>query len=354
MVLAGILSAGCVMGCASSSGAKEPAVGSASLSGGKQPIITVMTNAIGGELQHMLQAGAILQGQEMGYTVNILAPTNATNVQEVVNNFAEAQTYSDAIVFMSNDSAVERNEDYWEQVAPALSDAKSTGIPIVAMYYGGEDEGSVDAYVTSNSYRMGRAIGECIMENQPNAVVGIVQTSANNKMRKMQEKGLTEVVQENGGTVLQDEAISNWNWDSAKTLTASLLQNHPEMTTIFCASDWLAVGVAETVQEAARQDSTENTAADEGDGTTAQAVQVYASGPLTGGLSSVVSGAIKADVIEQPVQIGREAIVLADALLNGQTVEQTNRVPYLLATQENAQALLDQLTADLEAAGVTG
>ena len=101
MALAGVLTVGCAAGCAGASEQTENGSAAAS-SDTKQPIITVMTNSMGGKMQHMLQAGAILQGQELGYTINILAPNNAANTQEVINDLAAAQTYSDAIVFMPN------------------------------------------------------------------------------------------------------------------------------------------------------------------------------------------------------------------------------------------------------------
>lgn len=362
MALAGVLCAGCVMGCGSSDTAAEPAVGSASVSesGGKQPIITVITNSMGGETQHMLQAGAILQGQELGYTINILAPNDLGNTQEVVNDIAAAQTYSEAIVFMSNNNSIEPNVDYLNKLIPAISDARSAGIPIVMMYYDLNDDTLYDAFVGVNNYRMGRALGDYIAQNQPNAVVGLLQLDTVSKTYKIREQGIIESLQEHGCTLLEDEAITNWRSDTTKSLTASLLENHPEMTTIVCTADWLAQTAAKVVETAARAEVT----AEDGeeieeeldtleDGTVIpESVQVYAIGPTVNSLSAIVSGSIKAEIAQQPIQIGRDSVTVADQILKGQSVKAINRTPYVLVTQDNAQAILDQINADLLAAGI--
>lgn len=358
MMLTGILCAGCVVGCGSSESAAEPVAGSASASGNKQPIITVMTDSMGGELQHMLQAGAILQGQELGYTINILAPNNSGNKQKVVNDLAAAQTYSDAIVFMPHHNYIEPNIDYLKDIVPALSDVRSAGIPIIMLYYDVNDDTRCDTFVGTNNYRLGRELGNTIAQNQPGAVVGLLQVDTGSKTHKIREQGITESLRKRGCTVLEDEAVANWNWDTAKTVAASLLENHPEMTTIVCTSDWLAQAAAQAVQAAARtevsEESGETLLDSEYETVVAEPVQVYATGPCAGGLSAVANGTIKAEVAEQPVQIGRDSIVLADQLIRGQTVEKVNRTPYVLVTQDNAQSMLDQINADLLAAGIGG
>ena len=53
------------------------------------------------------------------------------------------------------------------------------------------------------------------------------------------------------------------------------------------------------------------------------------------------------------MQIGRDSITLADQLLNGQSVEKINRTPFVLVTQENAQALKDAISEGLAQAGLT-
>lgn len=360
MALAGILTVGCVVGCGTAENtAVQPETGSAEASSDeKQPIITVMTNSMGGETQQMLQAGAILQGQELGYTVNILAPNNATNTQEVVNDLADAQTYSDAIVFMSNSNSLGPDEEYFNLIVPALSDAKSAAIPIVMMYYSVDDDSVYDTSVSTNNYRAGRALGEVIAEEQPNAVVGVLQVDNVTKSLKVREKGILEALRENGCTVLDDEMIAEWNWDTAKALSAAMLENHPEMTTIVCASDWLAQTAVQMVQESARTARTEDEQIlgmdmeTEEVENTAEPVMVYTIGASVDRLSHVLEGTIQAEIAEQPIQIGRDSIILADQLLKGSSVKKNYYTPYVLVTQDNAQALIDQINAELALVGL--
>lgn len=361
MALAGILTVGCVVGCGTAENtAVQPETGSAEASSdGKQPIITVMTNSIGGENQHMMQAGAILQGQELGYTINILAPNAKNNIQAVINNLTKAQTYSDAIVFMPNDNLIELNTEYWDQIAPAIADVKAAGLPVVMMYYKPGDDTLYDTYVGTNNYRAGRALGEAIAENQPNAVVGLLKIDTVSKAQNVCEQGVIEALQENNCTVLADEAIVNWNWETTKSLAATMLENHPEMTTLVCVSDGFAAAAAQMVQEAARVEMTEeeDLATEESAETdeaevTAEPVQVYTIGASVAGIERVLQGTIQAEVAEQPIQIGRDSIILADQLLKGQPVKKLNRTPYVLVTQDNAQALLDQINAELVLVGL--
>ena len=84
-----------------------------------------------------------------------------------------------------------------------------------------------------------------------------------------------------------------------------------------------------------------------------QTVQVYAVSWTVGGMKSILGGSLKAEVFENSMQIGRDSITLADQLLNGQTVKKINRTPYVLVTQENAQALKDAISEGLAQAGLT-
>ena len=201
MALAGVLTVGCAAGCVGASEQTENGSAAAS-SDTKQPIITVMTNSMGGKMQHMLQAGAILQGQELGYTINILAPNNAANTQEVLDDLAAAQTYSDAIVFMPSYDTMTPEEEttqvYLNQIIPALSDVRAAGIPVVLMSYELDDDRAYDAFCGINRYRAGRALGDQIAENQPGAVVGLIQLDSVTKSYKIWEKGIVDALQENG------------------------------------------------------------------------------------------------------------------------------------------------------------
>ena len=82
-------------------------------------------------------------------------------------------------------------------------------------------------------------------------------------------------------------------------------------------------------------------------------MQIYATDSSTSGFNSVIDGSVKAEVFENPMQIGRDSITLADQLLNGQSIEKINRTPFVLVTQENAQALKDEINAGLAQAGLT-
>ena len=369
MALAGVLTVGCAAGCAGASEQTENGSAAAS-SDTKQPIITVMTNSMGGEKQHMLQAGAILQGKELGYTINILAPNNAANTQEVINDLAAAQTYSDAIVFMPSYDTMTPEEEttqvYLNQIIPALSDVRAAGIPVVLMSYELDDDRAYDAFCGINRYRAGRALGDQIAENQPGAVVGLIQLDSVTKSYKIWEKGIVDALQENGCTVLEDAAVADWDFSTATSLCTALMENHPDLTTFVCMSDWLAGAASKSVQKAGRQEISkdelmesewsinvvEETESEEIE-PDVQTVQVYAVSWTVGGMKSILGGSLKAEVFENSMQIGRDSITLADQLLNGQTVKKINRTPYVLVTQENAQALKDEIHAGLAQAGLT-
>ena len=369
MALAGVLTVGCAAGCVGASEQTENGSAAAS-SDTKQPIITVMTNSMGGEKQHMLQAGAIMQRKELGYTINILAPNNAANTQEVLDDLAAAQTYSDAIVFMPSYDTMTPEEEttqvYLNQIIPALSDVRAAGIPVVLMSYELDDDRAYDAFCGINRYRAGRALGDQIAENQPGAVVGLIQLDSVTKSYKIWEKGIVDALQENGCTVLEEAAVADWDFSTATSLCTALMENHPDLTTFVCMSDWLAGAASKSVQKAGRQEISkdelmesewsinvvEETESEEIE-PDVQTVQVYAVSWTVGGMKSILDGSLKAEVFENPMQVGRDSITLADQLLKGQTVKKINRTPYVLVTQENAQALKDEIHAGLAQAGLT-
>ena len=161
MALAGAMTVGCLAGCggsSSDSGAAAPAgsaAGSASAAdSGSKGTITVITMALNSDYWHAVQAGGILAGKDFGYDVKVLGPNDESNAQEQCNQILDAVSAgTDAIVLSANNP---------DTVVSTAADVHADGMPLVEIDSSLPDENAYDAFLGTNNYDAGKALGDYI------------------------------------------------------------------------------------------------------------------------------------------------------------------------------------------------
>ena len=132
--------------------------------------------------------------------------------------------------------------------------------------------------------------------------------------------GIAEGVEAGGGTLVDAQPADS---DRAKAVTVAenLIQANPDINAIAATSDEMALGAYEAVKSSGLTDK----------------IKVYGFDASLGGLESIMAGELTADAAQLPIQMGYDSVVLADKVLNGETVEKENEVPYDIINQENAE-----------------
>ncbi|MDO5549380.1 MAG: sugar ABC transporter substrate-binding protein [Eubacteriales bacterium] len=331
MALAGAMTVGMMAGCGGGATAEAP-TGSAAGSGtsasseGSKGTITVITMALNSDFWHEVQAGAILAGEELGYEIKVLGPNDETNTQEQINEVLDAQNYSDAICICATDP---------DSMQSTIADAHAADIPIITFANPLTDESAYDAYTGTNDAAAGRGLGDYIAETQGKDVkLAIIRGVAGAITHDQRANGIAEGVEAGGGEVV-DEQPADSDRAKAVTVAENLIQANPDINAIAATSDEMALGAYEAIKSSGLTDR----------------IKVYGFDASLGGLESIIAGELTADAAQQPIQMGYDSVVLATKVLNGETVEKENEVPYDMIDQSNAEEFYNNSIQSLRDAG---
>lgn len=329
MTLAGAMAIGCLAGCGGSSepAASGSAAGSAaSSSSDSKGTIQVITMALNSDYWHAVQAGAIQAGKDLGYDINVIGPNDETNAQEQCNELMDAAANGvDAIVVAANNP---------ETVCSTVADVHAQGIPVVAMEVTLPDETAYDAWVGISHYDVEKQLGDYIGQTYDEAQVAIVRGVVGADAHDQRVNGLTDGIEENGGTVVDVQPADS---DRSKSVTVAenMLQAHPEITVIAATSDEMALGAEEAVKAAGKQDE----------------VAVFGIDGSIGALESIIGGELTGTINVVPTNLGYNSVSVAAQILEGEEYQKETLDEAVVTTEENAQEMYDQLMDYLEKAG---
>ncbi|MDO5549127.1 MAG: sugar ABC transporter substrate-binding protein [Eubacteriales bacterium] len=337
MAVAGALVVGSMAGCGgSSSDAEAPAAsGSAAAAGGSgEYTITVITKALDSDYWHTVQAGAILAGQDLGVTVNVLGPNNEQDTQGEMNQILDAVSNgTDGLVIAPNDP---------DSLASTIADAHSQGIPTVIIDSQCPDETAFDVFAGTDNYAAGEALGAFVAEDQDDAKAVIIRGQAGSNTHDDRTNGITDGLEANGATLLDAQPADS---DQAKavTVTENMIQSFgDELTAVITTSDDMGCGAYQAVAASGKQDQ----------------IRVYAFDGSNNGLESMINGEIYADCAQQPFAMGQKGVEICVDLLNGVEVADIEGIDgttvdtgYEIITRDTAQEYYDNLNANLEKAG---
>ena len=334
MALAGAMTVGCLAGCggsSSDSGTAAPAgsaAGSASAapSSGSKGTITVITMALNSDYWHAVQAGAILAGEEYGYKINVLGPNDESNAQEQCNQILDAVSAgTDAIVLSANNP---------DTVVSTAADVHADGMPLVEIDSSLPDENAYDAFLGTNNYDAGKALGDFIGAQDSSAKVAVIRGLVGTSNHDNRCKGIEDGVAAAGAEVV---GVQPADCDRAKAVTVAenFIQANPDLTAFAATNDEMALGAYEAVKAAGKEGE----------------ITVYGFDGSIGGLESIMNGEMTGTAAQDPVQEGYGGVELAVKILEGQDYEKENDNPFQIVTTENAQQVYDELMADMKAAG---
>jgi ribose transport system substrate-binding protein len=282
--------------------------------------------ALNSDYWHAVQAGAILAGEDYNYDINVLGPNDESNAQEQCNEILDAVSAgSDAIVLSANNP---------DTVVSTAADVHADGMPLVEIDSSLPDEDAYDAFLGTNNYDAGKALGDFIGEENGDAKVALIRGLVGTTVHDDRCNGIADGVEAAGAEVVSIQPADS---DRAKAVTVAenLIQANPDLTVIAATSDEMALGAYEAVKSAGKEDE----------------ITVYGFDGSIGGLESIMAGEMAGCAAQDPVQEGYGGVELAAKILEGETVEKENENPFQVVTADNAQEVYDELMANLEAAG---
>lgn len=192
-------------------------------------------------IQKVFRDNAVMRAKELGWEViETDAKWDVATQSQNVNALA-AQKDVAGVVMLSIDYAANNN---------AAKAFEKTGRPVVTYHMGISYPNS--AHVGPNFYEMGKLFARTMHEDlggQGKVLLILGDPNSDSTVNDM--KGIKDWFAENkSGLQVVAEQPAYWDAEKAKQVTKTLLQQHPDVTGIWCNWDVMCVGMGQALEEA--------------------------------------------------------------------------------------------------------
>ncbi|WP_297740775.1 ABC transporter substrate-binding protein [uncultured Tessaracoccus sp.] len=265
--------------------------------GGKS--IAVVAKGYASPFWASVKKGAEAAGKDLGYAVTFNGPDTETDVPRQNDQLQQALIKKPAaLVFAALDS------DAQGTVLKQFADAS---IPVVAFDSGvpGSDipKTTVATDNKAAAAEGAQRLADLIGKKGKIAIICHSQTSVTGQDR---EQGFREWVKENAPDIqIVDVQYNNSDQAVAQQQSSAILQANPDLAGIFATDDDGAVAAAQATETAGRKDKVKIVGFDSGK-------------PQ---MDLIKSGTITGSVTQNPYEMGYQAVVAADKVLQGKEVE---------------------------------
>jgi ribose transport system substrate-binding protein len=198
------------------------------------------------------------------------------------------------------------------EIVPALAKAKDAGVPIVIVDTRLEPKTAAaagvepKAFIGSDNYAGGKLAGDYAMTlTKGKARIGILEGIPGHETGDSRLRGFKDAVSGRPGVTIAASQPANWERDQGFTVFQNMLQAHPDIDTLFAASDLMALGALEAIAAAGKTGK----------------VRVIGFDALDDARKAIQSGTMEASVAQFPYEMGKAAVESAVKVINGETVQ---------------------------------
>jgi len=208
----------------------------------------------------------------------------------------------------------------WEGIRPALEMLEKAEIPIINYDTEVKDFEYVTAYVGSDNKNAGFVAGKDLAERFPDG--GKIAVLDSPTMNSVNDRiaGFMEAIEGKGFEIVAQQDAKG-DLETALGITEDILQAHPDIIAIMGGNDPTALGAL----AAAKAANITDIAIYGVDGSPDAKAAIAEGGPFVG------SGA------QSPISIGKESVVVAYQILNGEDYEERTPVETFLITKDNVE-----------------
>lgn len=212
----------------------------------------------------------------------------------------------------------------WEKITPSLQALQEADVRIINVDTQVKEMDYVDAYVGSDNEAAGRLCGEALIEKCPEGGKVLIlecptQNSINERITGFEEA----VSKAEVGFEIVARENTDGKFEKSVEVAQKLLQEHPDVTVVMCGNDQIAVGAQTAVNLLGMED-----------------VLIYG----VDGSPDIKKELQKADTqvagtaAQSPINIGKRAVEVGIAILNGDDYEKENYVDIIdMITKENVE-----------------
>jgi ribose transport system substrate-binding protein len=250
-----------------------------------------------------MRRGAQEAADRLGVTLQVQAAEREIDVDkqmQIVENML--QTGIDALAITPSGS---------REIVTALVKAKAANVPIVIVDTRLDPKAAADAginaktFIGSDNYEGGKLAGEYVVNvTGGKAKVGILEGIPGHDTGDSRLRGFQDAVAKSPGIAIVASQTANWERDQGFNVFQNMLQAHPEIDTVFAASDLMALGAIEAIAAAGKTGK----------------IKVIGFDALDDAKKAIAAGTMEASVAQFPYEMGKAAVESAVKVLNGETL----------------------------------
>jgi ribose transport system substrate-binding protein len=214
------------------------------------------------------------------------------------------------------------------EIVSALVKARNAKVPIVVVDTRVDAKAAADAGVTtetfvgSDNYDGGRIAGDFVVKmSGGKARVGILEGIPGHETGDSRLRGFRDGVKTSPGITIVASQPANWERDQGFNVFQNMLQAHPDIDTVFAASDLMALGAVEAIAAAGKTGR----------------IRVVGFDALDDAKKAIAAGTMEASVAQFPHEMGKVAVESAVKVMRGEKVPPDIKVKLELVTKENAR-----------------
>jgi ribose transport system substrate-binding protein len=212
-------------------------------------------------------------------------------------------------------------------VVPSLREAQDQGIPVIILDAITPLPGiDVLSLIGSNNEDGGEMVGKNVLELQKEmgrkVKMAILEGVPGQYANEMRMKGFKTIVDRNANVEIVASQPANWQRELAMSTMENILQANPDLDIVWGVNDGMALGAYKAISDAGLEDQ----------------IKVLGYNGDKEAVESVEQGEMYSTILQQPAEIGRQVIKIAEMIRTGNQdeVKSLYTIPIVNVKQDNA------------------
>ncbi len=289
-------------------------------SSGKQ--VGVVVKTLSQPFYLYLKAGAESAARAGGAQADVTGATDESAVQEQVDKIrAMISRGVNALVVAPTEP---------KQLQPVLQQAVDQGTPVLLVDTDIPDWTGKTSFVGTDNLTAGKAGGQFALTLAQTGKLAILAGTPGNTAIQDRIDGFKQAIA-GSGLILVSELSADSDRAQGRSVTADILERHPDLTMIFAANDEMALGAVQAVAAA---------------GKTGQ-VQIIGFDGTKDAVDAIQTGSMAGSVAQNPYNMGESAMQAAIKATKGEVVDKRIDTGSTMVTKANAADYKAQLERQL-------
>jgi ribose transport system substrate-binding protein len=265
-----------------------------------------------------MRRGAQEAADRLGVQLEVQAAEREIDVEkqmQIVENMI--QTGIKALVITPSGS---------REIVPALVKARDANVPVIIVDTRVDEKAATEAgvhtetFVGSDNYEGGKLAGAHVVKvTGGKARVGILEGIPGHETGDSRLRGFRDAVKDAPGIAIVASQPANWERDQGFNVFQNMLQAHPDIDTVFAASDLMALGAIEAIAAAGKTGR----------------IKVVGFDALDDAKKAIAAGTMDASVAQFPSEMGKAAIESVVKAIRGEKLPGSIMVKLEMVTKES-------------------